>query len=218
MIQINLLPQEYRQKKRAPLKMMVVTALSVALNASLAAYWAWTMFGVAAEVNSELVVLQDNMENLRPQIRYHEELQAESGLFRSREQTLEQVTGSRISWTHRIDDLVDVISKGGDGQKYLIWLDDLSVDQKANPRTESYGTFKARANSGSAVFAQVANFLEDIENSPLLEDFNPPAPPDGSLQMRDEDLMPPQVWSFPVVMTLKAPELRGPLPKVEASE
>jgi len=42
MILINLLPQSYRQKKKTPLRFMAVTAASVAVNASLLAYLAWT--------------------------------------------------------------------------------------------------------------------------------------------------------------------------------
>ena len=74
MILINLLPPEYRQKRQTPIKFMIAIALAVAVNASLVAYWGWTAFGVAAEVKSEVAVLQDTSDGLDPQVAYHESL------------------------------------------------------------------------------------------------------------------------------------------------
>ena len=209
MILINLLPDEYRQKKRTPVKLMLAVSASVAVNASLAAFWAWTAFGVAAEVKSELAVLQDTKAGLDPQVAYHRELEKESKLFESREEMLKQITSTRVSWTRKLDELIDVINSGGDGEKYLIWLDGITVDQKVNQRNKQFGKLKASGFSGSKDFAHVANFLEDIEQSPFLDDFRPPAPPEGSQNTKDEGLVPSEVWSFPLELDLKAPEERG---------
>ena len=173
------------------------------------AYWAWTAFGVAAEVNAELSVLRDTKAGLDPQVAYRDELVAESKLFESREQTLESVTSKRVSWTEAVDELIDVINAGGDGEKYLVWLDDLSVDIKENSRAGVFGMMSAQAHSGTANFAQVANFLEDIEGSDLAQSFQKPAPPTGSASMKDEGLMPAEIWNFPLEMGLKSPEERG---------
>jgi hypothetical protein len=208
MILINLLPEEYRQKTRAPLKFMAVVATSVAVNASLLAFWAWTAFGVAAEVRSELIVLQDTKQGLEPQVAYHRDLEKESKLFESRETTLKSVTEKRVSWTAQVDQLVDLINKGGDGDKYLIWLDGLSADMKENPRAGAYGTIKAQAHSGTANFTHVANFLDDVELSSLSNNFNKPAAPTGTVQTKDEGLMPSEIWDFPLEMNLKAPKDR----------
>ena len=50
MILIDLLPDEYRQKRRTPIKYMAAVMAAVALNGSLLAWWGWTAIGVAAEV------------------------------------------------------------------------------------------------------------------------------------------------------------------------
>ena len=207
MILINLLPDQHRLKTRAPFKFMAVVSASVAINASLAAYLAWTAFGVAAEVNAELRVLADNKAGLDPQVAYHEALESESKLFETREVTLEELATARVSWTQQVDLLVDVINAGGDGE-YLVWLDGLSVDQKENPRAGVFGMMSAQAHSGTANFAHVANFLEDIEGSDLNRMFSKPAPPTGSASMTDEGLMPSEIWNFPLEMGLKAPKER----------
>ena len=208
MILINLLPAEYRQKRRTPLKYMMAVAASVAINASLLAWSGWTAFGVAAEVKSELAVLEDTAEGLKPQVTYHRSLEAESNLFRSREETLRTITGGRVIWTQKIDQLVELINRGGE-EKYLIWLDDLTVDQKAQRSKKSGGKLKAGGNSGSENFAHVANFLEDVEESDFVQDFGKPAPPEGSETKVDENLMPATVWGFDLELDLKSPEERN---------
>ncbi len=208
MIQINLLPEEYRQKRRTPVKLMLAVTASVTVNASLVAYWAWTAFGVSAEVKAELAVLRDTKAGLDPQVAYHRELEKESKLFESREEMLKKVTGNRVSWTRKVDELIDVVNLGGDGEKYLIWFDDLTVDQRENSRAKSYGKLKATGHSGSKVVAHVANFLEDLEESPFCEDFNKPAPPEGSASTKDEGLLPSEIWNFPLEADLRAPEER----------
>jgi Tfp pilus assembly protein PilN len=212
MILINLLPDEYRQKKRTPVKLLLATTASVAINGSLAAYWAWTAFGVAAEVKSELAVLQDQKAAIDPQVTYHRDLEEESQLFDAREEMLKKITANRISWTRKVDELIDVVNAGGDGEKYLVWLDDLTVDQKESTRSKTYGSLKASGHSGSTSFAHVANFLDDLERSTFCEDFNRPAPPEGSQSSKDEGLMPAEIFNFPLEATLKAPEerRRGP--------
>jgi Tfp pilus assembly protein PilN len=212
MILINLLPDEFREKKRTPVKLLLTITASVAINGSLAAYWAWTAFGVAAEVKSELAVLQDQKAAIDPQVSYHNELVKESQLFDAREEMLKKITANRISWTRKLDELIDVVNVGGDGEKYLVWFDDLTVDQKESARQKSFGSLKASGHSGSTSFAHVANFLDDLERSTFCEDFNRPAPPEGSQSSKDEGLMPSEIFNFPLEATLKAPEerRRGP--------
>lgn len=208
MITINLLPQEYRKKQRTPFKYMAAVAASVAVNASLVAWLGWTAFGVAAEVKSELSVLEDTEQGLAPQVAYHQSLEKESKLFQSRESTLARITQARVSWTKKVDQLVDLINRGGE-EKYLVWLDDLNVDQKENKRAGSAGMLKAAGHSGSENFAHVANFIEDVEESEFALDFFKPAPPEGSQSSIDENLMPAAVWSFPLELALRAPEERS---------
>lgn len=210
MILINLLPDEYRQQRRTPVKLMLAVALSVAVNTSLLAYWAWTAFGVAAEVSSELAVLQDAKAGLAPQIDYHRTLEGESTLFRSREQTLSDVTTKRVSWTEKLDQLIDLIHRGGEGdQRYLVWLDGITVDTQVNSREETFGSLSALGSSGSSSFAQVANFLDDVEDSRLARDFTAMADPEGPSKLTDELLVPSEVWTFPFELALKSPEERA---------
>lgn len=208
MIRINLLPEEYRRKAKTPLKLMLAVSLMVAFNASLASWLAWMYFGVEARVASEKAVLQTDMDGLTPQVAYHRSLEGEARLHKHRESALNQITKSRISWTRKVDELVDVVNRGGDGQRHLVWLDDLNVTQETAAARGGAGSLKATGHSGSDKFAQVANFLEDIETSSFLDGFHPPAPAEGSEAKKDEELAPSVVWNFPLTLELKKPEER----------
>lgn len=211
MIRINLLPEEYRKKARTPIKLLLAVATAVSINGGLLAWWGWAAFGVASEIESEKSVLQLEMDGLTPQVTYYQSLEAESKQHKSRETTLTSITKSRISWTRKLDELVDVVNRGGDGQRHLIWLDDLQVAQTNEAANKNFGSVRANGHSGSDKFAQVANFLEDLEGSPFISDFQRPAPPEGTQTLIDETLMPPVAWSFPLSLSLKSPEERAAL-------
>lgn len=208
MIRINLLPEEYRRKSRTPFKLMAALTAAVVVNAALLCWLGWLYLGVARSIESQRQVLQTEMDGLTPQVAYHRSLETESKQYESREKTLGFITSSRIAWTRKLDELIDVVNRGDDGQRHLVWLDDLTVTQNVNPRNDSYGTLRASGHSGSDKFAQVANFLEDVEDSHFIVDFFPPAPPEGTQTIVDETLVPPVVWAFPLSLSLRSPEER----------
>ncbi len=209
MIRINLLPEEFRKKSRTPLKLLLAITGLVAVNAGLASWWGWTVFGIHAKVESERVTLQLEMDGLTPQVNYYHSLETESKQYKSREKTLGQITADRISWTRKLDELIDVANAGGDGSRHLVWLDDLTVAQSNDASMKSYGSVRAAGHSGSDKFAQVANFLEDLEGSAFIDDFEKPSPPEGTQTLVDETLVPPVAWAFPLALSLKAPEERA---------
>jgi len=208
MIHINLLPEEYRRRARTPIKVTLATAGVIAVNALLLVWFAWLALGVMAEIDSERQVLQTELDGLNPQVTYHKSLETERKSFSAREETLAEITGSRINWTRKVDELVTVINSGGGGERHYVWLDDLNVAQSMDARSKSAGSLRASGHSGSDDFAQVANFLEDIERSPFIEEFLPPAPPAGSQSNKDTELIPAVVWSFPLQIEMKTPEQR----------
>lgn len=217
MITINLLPDEYKKSRRSSLKALAAVAAFVAVDATLVAWWAWTAFGVQAEVEMRIGVLQSDVDTQQPQVEYHRALERESKQFASRETTLGSITSSRISWTEKVDQLVDVIHRGGDGDKYLVWLDDLNVVQKVDTKAGTLGTLRADGHSGSANIAHMANFLDDLAASDFARGFLPPKPPQGRLSEREPEFIPAENWSFPLEFQIRAPEVKKPAPKPKKS-
>ena len=208
MITINLLPEEYRPQPGITPKKAALLATGALVNASLLAWWGWLSIGVSATMRSELEQLDEQMAGLTPQVDFHRGLESEHRQYLSRETTLEEITSERISWTRKLDEMVDLIDHGSKASRYLVWLGNLNVSQVADARRDSYGIFRAEGFSGSGNFANVANYLEDLEESSFAKGFNPPAPPEGSQSKVDEELVPSEVWSFPVELSLKSPEER----------
>jgi len=208
MIRINLLPEEFRRKARTPIKLVLGLAAVVTVNAGLVTWWAFQAIGVQAQIESEQASLQTEMDGLNNQVTYYSSLDAEAKAYKSRESTLQNITSSRVSWTKKLDELIDVVNRGGNGQRHMVWFDDLQVAQTSDTKGKSAGTFKANGHSGSDKFAQVANFLEDVEGSPFISDFTPPSPPEGSQAQEDDSLVPSVACSFPLALILKTPEER----------
>jgi hypothetical protein len=212
MIQINLLPEAYRLKARTPFKVMLSVTGSVSLVGCLVAYWAWLALGIGAEVESQRSVAQMEMDGLTPQVNYFNSLDAETKVYASREKTLAEITSNRILWTKKVDELIDVVNIGDDGLRHYIWFDDLNVSQSADRRSKTFGELRANGHSGSAQWDQVAVFLEDVadpEVSDFIRDFNSPAWPEGTQSSKDDELVPSEVWAFPLKVELKSPEDRG---------
>lgn len=211
MININLLPADYRRRTKTPVKFIAATSAATTLTGVLLAVWAWLAFGVAAQVDSTKQVRQMEMDGLSPQVAYNEALQAEITIFSSREATLSSITKDRILWTQKLDQLVDIVETGNDAD-HFIWFDDLTVRQEAAGRgSSSYGSFRASGHSGSAQFNQVANFMDDVVDRELTDfvvGFTSPKKPEGSKNAREEDLIPSVNWSFPLSLSLLSPDER----------
>lgn len=203
MIRINLLPESYRKTSRTPIKLMACIAGIVAINAGLTAWLGYVHYNVEKLVEGEKSSVEMEMGGLKPQLDYYASLETESKQYKSREQTLASIERSRICWTKKLDELIDVCSRGGDGERHLVWFDDLQVVQNLDPKAKVPGTVSASGHSGSEKFAQVANFLEDLEASSFIADFEPPAPPEGTQTQVDETLVPPVAWAFPLKLKMK---------------
>ncbi len=206
MIRINLLPEEYRRRNKTPVRVLGAVCAGVSVNALIAAWYGWLAFGVGAEIASEAAVLQTELDGLAPQVSYFRSLDAEKRRFAGREETLAGITKTRINWTAKIDQLITIVNNGGEGQRHFVWLDDLSIQQSADPRAKSAGQLRAQGHSGSEHFAQVANFLDDLEDQDFMKEFLPPSPPEGTQAQVDKELEPAVVWNFPLKLELKAPE------------
>ena len=205
MIQINLLPLSFR-KRRTPVAWLVAVCAVVALDTTLLAWWTWSEFGVRLAVEAELDVLQLEMMGIEPQLAHHRSLERERARHARREDTLRGIAGESISWTEKLDQLVDVVTDGDYAGRHKVWFTDLDADIAGKRRDEQSGALRAGGVSGSERFADVADFLDDLEASPFGREVGIPAPPEGSVSLVDSELDPPVVWSFPLQVSLSAEE------------
>lgn len=209
MIRINLLPDDQRAATRTPVKLVATLAIVAALNAGLGTWWAFEAFSEQVAADQAVASRELELEGLRPQTDHLKALDSEMREHKAREEALASIAANRIGWTRKLDEFVDVVNKGGDGQRHLVWFDDMQVVRTSDPRAKTAGELRAAGHSGSEKFAQVANFLDDVSASGFAGGFLPPADPEGSQSMEDKELVPSNVWSFPLSMKIQAPEERG---------
>lgn len=215
MITINLLPDEFRRRAQTPVRLFIGVGVAVLVNGGLFAWWSYLHFGVAANVETTRSVLQLDMDGLKPQVDYHQALQAEVATRSAREKTLSEITANRVLWTKVLDELVDVTHSGREGIEHYVWFDDVQVKMEeagAGRRRSSFGSLKAAGHSGSSEYEQVANFLEDIESptlSQLMATLNKPADLEAKKNEAEPELIPSVNWSFPLELELKSPEERA---------
>ena len=162
MIRINLLPEEYRRKSRTPVRLMLTVAGVVSVNAGLLAWWGFLAFGIQAEIESERAVLQTESDGLAPQVTFHKALEGERLRFASRESALAAITKSRIGWTRKVDELIDVINDGGEGRRHFVWLDDLNVSQRSDARAKSAGTVTPLADARREMDYRIVNATSNV--------------------------------------------------------
>ncbi len=213
MITINLLPDEYRKRAKSPVGTIAAMAGAVLVNASLIAYWGYLQFGISANIETTRAVLQLDLDGLKPQVSYHENLKKEISTRSARETTLTEITQNRVLWTKAMDDVMDIVHAGREGIEHFVWFDDIDVkmDASGGGRGGSFGQLKASGHSGSESYDQVANFLEDMEDaelSSLWQIFGKPAAPEARVNEPDTELIPSVNWSFPLTIELLSPEDR----------
>ena len=205
MITINLLPTDYRRRERTPWRLFAATVFGVIGASASLAYAAYARFGLLARVRAEREALEDQLAGLKPSVAYHDDLVAEKTEADKRLATIQEIRASRVQWTRKLDELADIVNTASDADRYLVWFDELTADTGAEGR--SGGKVTAKGLSGSDNFANVALFFEDLKSHPeFAKDFEGQSNPTGKRTEKDAELIPPQVWEFPLELTLKKHE------------
>jgi Tfp pilus assembly protein PilN len=219
MITVNLLPPEYRRRDRTPLRVFGALVGGVVLTTSIGVYYANTHFGELASVEAALTEINNEFTDLSPQIGHHDSLVREKADYKARADTIHLISSSRISWTKKIDELIDIVNAGeprdvgGDG--YLVWFDKLSIQQdplaaagkrkRRKGASTMAGSCDVAGKCASRHMSSVTHFLGDLQtNEEFYRIFGPIEDPRSQLdESSDERLEPSHVLTFPIKMGIK---------------
>ena len=226
MIRVNLLPPEYRKRDRTPIRVFGALVAGVVLTCGFAFYYADTYFGELAGFEKTLTEKKAEVAGLAPQVAHHDSLKREKADYQARASTIEAISRSRISWTKKVDELIDIVNAGepreetGDG--YLVWFGNLQIDQKV---VESAKRGKGKNANGGAVRVQgyaatdhmssIVAFLEDLKNDEgFFGVFDSIEDPKADwVQQDDQALEPANVMNFPIAMPILAQSARQKIGK-----
>lgn len=180
MLRINLLPEENREAERPPLGAYLLMAFCTLLAVSSLTCVAYLYFGVLKEAETARDIAKEEYENLAPIAKFADELEKEKQEYMKRSEVIKEIETTRILWTKKITQLLDVVNNKGDIDDHWVWLKDMKI---------SMGGGNSRSNGlelkGFTVgdqYEQLSNFNEDIKNHSLFtENFVTISNPTGSI-------------------------------------
>lgn len=199
MINVNLLPQEYRRVERTPILRFVAIICGVVLSASAIGAFLYVHFVTLVEVVSDREKLDDTYRIKKGAAETSKALEKEAREYMKRRQTIEQIGKQRLVWSRKIDELADIIHNKGDTRRHQVWLSTLRT--LASNKDSAGGLF-IKGYSGGEIH-RLSDFHLDIKNSEFFEDFNLIDNPDGSVVSFNDDRVPASAWEFDLNMRLK---------------
>ena len=202
MIQINLLPDEYKRATTVPPKSLAVLGVVSLLGFGSLGALGYLFFTMRSEASSRVEIAQEQLNNLRPRSQYADALEKEKADFEKRNSTISEIAASRILWTKKLDRLSAIVNEDRSTGRHMVWLEQLDIDSRVDTAA---GGVKLRGHSATANVENVSNFHEDLQADPVFaegfETFTAPGSKRGELS---EDLEPAEQMDFDFQVLLPA--------------
>ncbi len=131
MIQINLLPPEYRAKSGTPVGRFVAIVAGVVVVASAAGIFAYTHFIELSRVRELRTAREEEALGQERRKKYSLDLQAEIDMFTKRRTAIQTINRSRTLWSKKLDQLFDIVTNQGGDASYRTWIEKLEVPPQA---------------------------------------------------------------------------------------
>ncbi|MFN0207553.1 MAG: PilN domain-containing protein [Planctomycetota bacterium] len=196
MITVNLLPEDFRRRERTPIRIFAATVAAAVVVAGMSAVVAYLWFGKLATAEDLVARLEEDRTALEPQLKHHGALTVEITETKKWQQALLELRNSKIPWSAKLDQFIDLVSQTGDQGKYLMWFSDFNVQQSIDNK-QSGGTVFAKGMSAGDDVGKVATFIGDIKRHDFFKEFSNISGPEGKVSDSE-------VVEFPVTLTLAA--------------
>ena len=204
MIQINLLPQEYRGRERLSIKVWGTLLGSVVLVCCSLGYFGHVCLNEYKRIEGERMGREERLTNLEPQAKYDDDLVAEALEYRKRATTIQGIANSRVLWTKLVDQFIDIVNNEGNTERHNVWFTNLNV---ASGNAKVGPTWTLNAYSQSKSFTKQANFLDDVKNhQAFFQDFATINNPGGRV-VTTEKKRPPEAVAFKLDLRMNPPAL-----------
>ena len=203
MIQINLLPEEYRRRERTSIKVFATILGAVVVACCSAGYLGHVYFQEYQTLVSERESQQEKLRNIEGLAKYDDRLVAEIKEYEKRSKTIQQIANSRVLWTRLLDRFIDLVNNEGSTERHMCWFDNLKVGDTrgaAGPR------MTLAAFSETASWKKQADFLDDLQNDELFfTDFDKITAP-GGVVTENTKREPVEAISFKLELQMKHPK------------
>jgi len=174
MININLLPQDYRRRERTSFKVFgTIMAAVIAVCCSLG-YFGHVYLNKFKTVEAKRIQQQDILDSLTPLAAYDDALVSEKAEYTRRSKTIMDIATSRVLWTKFLDQFIDIVNNNGDTARHLAWFKNMNA--KSGGGRFGGPSVSLNAMLASDQWSRQANFLDDIRAH---QDFVQDIPYDG---------------------------------------
>lgn len=127
MIQINLLPPEYRPRTGTPVARFVAIVVGVVLVACASGAWFYTHFIQLTNVRELRDVRAEEASSKERQKEHSLSLQREIDVYEKRRSAIQAINRSRTLWSRKLDQFYDIVTGQDDEGSFKVWLDTLEV-------------------------------------------------------------------------------------------
>ena len=237
MIQVNLLPPEYRAAAGTPVVRFVAIVAGVVLVIGASCAFAYTHFIQLAKVREVKGLREEEAASKEIQKERSLALQKEIDEYEQRRHAIQTINRNRVLWSRKLDQFFDIVA--GRDSSYNAWLDELEVPTllATNRRatggvgggTPDGGSFKFTGflamNGANEAPAQNSSFYKAMTGDPdnskqaneFFQDFNSISNPSIDIvtghETSGEQLTPPIVGAIRYELHLKPPAIDGAKPK-----
>lgn len=144
MLQINLLPPEYRPRSGTPVARFAAIIAGVVLVASASGVYAYTHFIELAQVK-ELKAAREEERVAKTKLRERSiQLQREIEVYQKRRDAIQTINQSRTLWSRKLDQFYDIVTAQGTEESYLCWLENVEVPIQMAARTRRPGRLRGK--------------------------------------------------------------------------
>ena len=215
MLKINLLPPEYREPDRMPVGVLLVIMLCTVLSVSSMCTVGWLYFIVLNEAESARDIAREEQDSLAPMARYADQLEKEKTEYMKRSQVIKEIETTRILWTKKLDQLMDVINNDGNREAHWVWLEELKINMAGRGANQP-GAMNLKGFTVGDQIKPASQFNRDLRNHELFqEDFDTISNPTGET-VEDDKKLPAMAIAFDWEMTLKNKTPKPPAKKPAA--
>jgi hypothetical protein len=238
MIQINLLPAEYRARTGTPVARFAAIVGGVVVLACASGAYAYTHFIELAKVRELRLTREEEAVGQERRKKHSLDLQAEIDQYERRRSAIQTINRSRTLWSRKLDQFFDIVTNQGTDESFKVWIESLEVPPQLvasgkrptlkKGQAPDGGQFKfsgfVAMESESEWLAHVSAFHKALTGDPegggratdFYADFLRVNNPNGKIVSKhskgDEELTPPVVGSFDYELALlpkSAPEGAG---------
>ena len=228
MIQINLLPPEYRAKVGTPMARFAAIVGGVVVVACASGAYAYTHFIELAQVRELRQTREEEAAGQDRRKKHSLDLQAEIDTYEKRRSAIQTINRSRTLWSRKLDQFFDIVTNQGTDEGFKVWIESLEVPpqvvaggKRAAPKKGQQadgGQFKFQGflamESESEWLAHISAFHRALTGDPestgrptdFYADFMKVNNPNGKIVSThgrgEEQLVPPVVGSFDYELTL----------------